>query len=44
MRKVKNVEKKANGLARVTPYMSIEWRRFLVNAFFSFHFNYYPLV
>ena len=35
---------KLNALSRIIPYMSLEKRKLLVNAFFKSHFNYNPLV
>ena len=40
----KKASKKISALARVTPFMSIDKKRLLMNAFFTSQFNYCPLV
>ena len=40
----KSVNSKLRALARTTPYMDIEKRNFLLNAFFNEQLNYCPLI
>ena len=40
----KNASSKLHALSRITPYMSISQRKLLMNAFFTSHFSYCPLI
>ena len=36
--------KKSGALVRVTPYMTLEKKKIVMNSFFNAHFNYCPLI
>ena len=41
---IKKASRKVNVLSRITPYMNLTKRTLTMNSFFTFQFNYCPLV
>ena len=41
---IKKASRKVNVLSRITPYMNLTKRKLTMNSFFTFQFNYCPLV